>query len=121
MNTILVYSKEEALKKLLEIIPTGSNVMTGGSMTLQEIGFNSILNGSKYNYLKKEILQSHGNKTGQLRRHALTADYYIASINAIAVTGEIVCIDHGGSRISTMPTPKSRSYGHWCKQNCMDP
>jgi hypothetical protein len=42
-------------------------------------------------------------KQAVLRRKSVAADNFIASVNAIAVTGELVACDRSGSRVSAYP------------------
>jgi hypothetical protein len=50
-------SKEEALKRLLALIPPGAEVMTGSSTTLQQIGFVDLLKSGNHPWknLKESI------------------------------------------------------------------
>lgn len=85
-------TKEEALKKVLKMIPKDSLVSWGGSLTLQEIGLKDALKNEGYNYLDPAEPQG-GKEKEQAARQALSADFFLMSSNAIAVTGELVNID----------------------------
>ena len=50
-------TKEEALKKVLEMIPQGSLVSCGGSATLHEIGVHVALKQGGYNFLDPDDAQ----------------------------------------------------------------
>ena len=43
-----VNAKEDALKRLKELIPKNSEVMTGGSTTLEQIGFVNLLKSKNH-------------------------------------------------------------------------
>ncbi|MGB9659885.1 MAG: LUD domain-containing protein [Nitrososphaerales archaeon] len=43
-----VKTKEGALKRLKELIPSGAEIMTGGSTTLEQIGFVDLLKSGKH-------------------------------------------------------------------------
>jgi hypothetical protein len=55
-------TKEEALKKVLEIIPEDSMVFRGGSSTLNEIGLIDSLKKDKYNILDPNASQGGSEK-----------------------------------------------------------
>ena len=102
INVEFVNTKEEALEKLKELIPHGAELMTGGSTTLEEIGFISLLQSKKHKWknLKDEIL-AEKNETNQaeLRKKSVTSEYFIGSVHAIAETGEILIASASGSQI----------------------
>lgn len=106
IKVIVVKNKEEALSTLKDMIPAGSEVMNGSSTTLAEIGFiDYFARGThKWKSLHEEILKENDAiKRADLRRKAVTAQYFIASINAIAKTGELVAADYSGSRVGAFP------------------
>ncbi|MGI6685197.1 MAG: lactate utilization protein [Bacillota bacterium] len=94
-------TKEEALKKVLKMIPKDSLVSWGGSLTLQEIGLKDALKNEGYNYLDPAEPQG-GKEKEQAARQALSADFFLMSSNAIAVTGELVNIDGIGNRVAAL-------------------
>lgn len=94
-------TKEEALKKVLEMIPKESMVSWGGSLTLQEIGLKDALKKGGYNFLDPAE-PAGGKEKEKAARQALSADYFLMSSNAIAVTGELVNIDGIGNRVAAL-------------------
>ncbi len=106
VNVIIVRDGHAALQRLQKIIPSGSQVMTGSSTTLQEIGFIDLLqtNESSWQNVQAKIWnESDENKRAQLRRQALTSEYFVASANALARSGEIIAVDATGSRVGAFP------------------
>ena len=94
-------TKEDALKKVLEMIPKDSIVSCGGSATLHEIGLHDALKNGEYNFLNPDDAQ--GGKAKDIVAHqALSADYYLMSSNAISTTGELVNIDGYGNRVASL-------------------
>lgn len=94
-------TKEDALKKILEIIPKDSMVSCGGSTTLREIGLRAALKNGGYNFLDPDDAQG-GKAKDEVAHQALNADYFLMSSNAISVTGELVNIDGYGNRVSAL-------------------
>lgn len=106
IEVTLVDDRKEALQKLKEMIPKGVSVMTGSSTTLYQIGFMDyyIKEENPWNCLGLEIFEVEDQeKKVDLQRKAETADFFIASTNAIAETGKLVAADASGSRVSAFP------------------
>jgi L-lactate utilization protein LutC len=98
----MIETKEAALTRLKAMIPAGAAVMTGGSTTLKQIGFEAVLvSGSHpWNNLKTEILaEPDAKQRGTLRRQSTLAEYFLGSVHAIAETGEIVVASNTGSQL----------------------
>jgi hypothetical protein len=106
IDVYFVKDKEEALEKIKELIPNNSSVMTGSSTTLYQIGFMRyyLLEENPWVCLGPEIYQEENlEKRITLQRKSEIADYFIASVNAIAETGQLVATDASGSRVSAFP------------------
>jgi L-lactate utilization protein LutC len=102
ITVTLLETKEAALAKLQTMIPAGATVMTGGSVTLQQIGFEALLIGKKHPWrnLKDEILaEKDPIRQAILRKQGTLADYFLASVHAIAETGEILIASATGSQL----------------------
>ena len=91
-----VETKEEALKKALELIPEGSTVTNGGSMSIQEIGLTEALEKGNYNYINRENYEDK--RAAALM--AYDADVFLGSTNAISNDGILVNIDGNSNRVS---------------------
>ena len=91
----------EAVEKALSLMPEGSSVTWGGSMTLTECGLMDALKTANY-----EIIDRDTAKTPQEAREMyakqVMADYYLMSSNAITVDGELVNIDGRANRVSCL-------------------
>ena len=111
MNAIIAKNAGEALNILTTLIPKGSSVMSGSSTTLVEIGFEDYVaeGNSGWKSLREAIvLESDEARRGELRRRSVTADYFLSSANAVAMTGEIVACDASGSRVGAWPFAAGR-------------
>lgn len=93
-------TKEEALKKALELIPEGSVVAWGGSVTMSEIGLSEALHSGKYRLIDRDAAPPEERRN--LMRQGLLADYFISGANAISEDGEIVNIDGNGNRVGAI-------------------
>ena len=98
----LVDTPAQALEKIHELVPAGSDLMTGGSQTLRHIGLEELLMSKNHawNNLKDGILaENNPEKQGKLRAQSTLAQYFLGSVHAIAETGEIVIASGSGSQI----------------------
>lgn len=96
----------QALAKIKELIPPGSEVMNGSSTTLIEIGFQELMDSGKHewNNLKTAVTsENDAQKRAEIRRKTVTAQYFLSGVNAIAMTGELVACDASGSRVGAWP------------------
>jgi len=87
----LVETKEDALKRLQGLIPQGAEVMTGSSITLNQIGFTDLLKSGKHPWKNwKDIIlaEKDGAKQMELRMKSVLSEYFLGSVHAIAETGE---------------------------------
>ncbi|HEX6270789.1 MAG TPA: lactate utilization protein [Anaerolineales bacterium] len=98
----LVETKEVALGRLRTIIPPGSVVMTGSSVTLKQIGFENILISGDHpwrNFKADLLAEKDPVKQSAMRREGTLAEYYLGSVNALAETGELVFASGSGSQL----------------------
>jgi len=99
----LAPDRRTALDKLRSLIPAGAEVMTGSSKTLEEIGLvNALAAGDQpWNNLKAQILaEKDREKQMRLRKLATFADYFLGSVHAITMKGQMVAGSASGSQLS---------------------
>src|ERR1051325_5755804 len=76
----LVDTKEKALERIQEIIPENAVVMTGGSVTLQQIGFEALLISGRHpwrNFKADLLAEKDPAKQSALRRQGTLAEFYL--------------------------------------------
>ena len=89
-------SKEEALKMALDLIPEGSRVAKGGSMSVVEIGLEDAVKNGNYEYCDRAAMKDKR----EAELFAYSADVYLGSVNAITEDGVLVNIDGNSNRVS---------------------
>lgn len=94
-------SKDAALAKALELIPEGSSVGWGGSMSIDEIGLRRAIIDGNYAEIDRDAASSPEEKT-KLMHDILSCDYFITSCNALSEDGIIVNIDGVGNRVAAI-------------------
>lgn len=101
MEGYYVKTKGEALAKALEIIPEGSSVSWGGSMSIAEIGLAQAMKEGNYTVYDRASAKSPEEKK-QIELQAFGCDYFLASSNAVTEDGELVNIDGFGNRVAAI-------------------
>lgn len=102
VNVQFSRTKEEALRKLKELIPAGSSLTTGASETLKEIGFTDCLKTGKHgwtNLKEKIVAEKDPSKQRQLRKQSVLADYFLGSVQAVTQSGEVFVASNTGSQL----------------------
>ena len=96
----IVESGEEAKKRVLELIPSGAEVMHVTSTTLDQIGVSKAIESGNYVSLRK-VLMSIDDETERkdARRKSLSPDYGIGSVQAVTEAGQVVSISASGSQL----------------------
>lgn len=95
-------TKEDALARIKELVPAGASVMNGASRTLEQIGFIEYLKAGQHpwrNLHASIVAEKDPEAQKILRRQALTSDYYLGSVHALAETGEMLIASNTGSQL----------------------
>lgn len=99
MEAYFVKTKEEALKKALELIPEGSSISWGGTASAKEIGLLDAVHEGDYEVYDREEAQTPELKN-EIAHKALDCDFFIGSTNALAENGVMVNIDGNANRVA---------------------
>lgn len=94
-------TKEDALRKALELIPEGSSVGWGGAMSAQQIGLLDAVRAGEYEALDREACATAEEKNA-IARKCLDADVFITGANAMSMDGQMVNIDGFGNRVAAI-------------------
>lgn len=100
-NPVFVATKEEAKKKVLELIPEGAEVMNMTSITLDEIGIPKEINESgRYNAVRPLLMKMDRNTQGEeMRKMGSAPAYTVGSVNAITEEGYVLNATRTGSQL----------------------
>lgn len=91
-----------AVSLIEQLIPAGSIVGYGGSMTLRQTGIMDRLHKMDIHLLDRDSPDISPQEKQELCRQNLTADYFLCSANAISADGKIYNIDGAGSRMAAV-------------------
>lgn len=94
-------TSREAVETALKLMPEGSVISWGGSMSISECGLMDAIKSGSYTLIDRMTA-----KTPQEKRviyaKTVMADYYLMSTNAITMDGELVNIDGFCNRVACL-------------------
>ena len=92
---------EEAVEKVLELIPAGDVVSWGGVATVDELGIKERLRHRGQPVIDRDTAHTPEERMAMLHQ-ALTCDTFLMSSNAISEDGQLVNIDGMGNRVAAL-------------------
>ncbi|MBI2327108.1 lactate utilization protein [Candidatus Curtissbacteria bacterium] len=97
----VVENGEAAKKRVLELIPEKSEVMTMTSMTLEEIGIAKEIDESgRYDAIRPKLLKMDYKTQGrEMRKLANVPDWTIGSVHAVTEDGHLLIASNSGSQL----------------------
>lgn len=100
-------TKEEALAKAIELIPSSDVISWGGSVSIEQVGLLDYVLNNNFKVINRDLAKSQEEKNNLLRQ-AMMCDTYLMGSNAISEDGQLVNIDCVGNRTAAlMFGPKS--------------
>lgn len=101
MEAFYCGTAQEAKDLVLSMIPEGSVVTSGGSVTLEQTGIFRELQTDKYSYVGRSFSDDPKEVQAQYARQ-VQADYFLLSTNAFTAEGELVNIDGSSNRMAML-------------------
>ena len=98
MKGFYAKDRKEALRIALDLIPEGSSITMGGSVSAAEIGLVDAVKNGNYEFIDR-------NEAADRRQAALAAydvDVFLASCNAMTEDGVLINIDGNANRVSAI-------------------
>ena len=92
---------DEAVEKVLSLIPEGDTVSWGGVMTVDELGIKERLRQRNQSVIDRDTAKTPEERTAMLHQ-ALGCDTFLMSSNAISEDGQLVNIDGFGNRVAAL-------------------
>ena len=100
-------TKEEALKKALELIPEGASVGWGGALSAEQIGLMEAIHAGNYKAIDRSRAKDQQERD-QMQKDMMFADVFLTGANGLSMDGQMVNIDGTGNRVAaTIYGPKS--------------
>lgn len=102
ISAFYVNNRRQALEKVMSLIPRGSVVGLGDSLTLKQIGVVEALTKGNYTFLNPWKPGISLEESIKLKKRALTSDAFVTGTNAVTLDGKIVNVDGHGNRVAAM-------------------
>ncbi len=102
VEVLVVDTGEEARDEVLARIPAGSEVYSGKSKTLEDIGvFDAIHDPGAYDAIRPKLMAMDRATQGrEMRKLGSTADTIVGSVNAITADGALVAASATGNQLA---------------------
>lgn len=100
-QVVICENLTEAREKALALIDPEKVVAFGGSETLKDSQLIEALYERQQPIINRELVKDLAERH-QLMKKALTADYFLTSINGISEDGELVNVDSVGNRVAAI-------------------
>ena len=94
-------TREEAIEKIMALIPAEDTVSWGGTATVDELGIKELLRQRGQKLLDRDTAKDADERMA-IMRAGLTADTFLMSSNAITEGGELYNIDGNGNRVAAL-------------------
>ncbi|MEG1426982.1 MAG: lactate utilization protein [Oscillospiraceae bacterium] len=101
INAYFAESHEEAAALIESMVPTGSIISCGGSVTLSESGVLALMKSGKYHFLDRSGANTP-EEVSKIYAAAHNCDVYFTSANAITENGELYNVDGNGNRTAAI-------------------
>lgn len=98
-NAVMAQDKDDARRIVMDMIPQGSTIAVGGSVTLNETGILDEIRKPEYKFIDRYNTNSFEEMLDKYRE-GYYADVFVSSTNAITMDGSLVNIDCTGNRTS---------------------
>ncbi len=101
IQPIVVDKADDAKAKVLEILPTGAEIMTMTSVTLDAIGIAEEINESgRYDAAKPKLFgMDRETQASEMRQLGAAPDWVVGSVHAVTEAGQVVIVSATGSQL----------------------
>lgn len=103
MNVYIAENRDEARRIVLSLIPEGSSVASGGSVTLDQCGILDALRAdNKYNFIDRYAPNVTKENRDEIFRVSAASDVYLTGANAIISDGRLYNVDGNSNRVAAI-------------------
>jgi L-lactate utilization protein LutB len=99
IDVVQVKNKKEASEFILKMIPNGSKIGYGGSVTLEQVGVLEKIKTSDFVLFDRSKVFMRNRDGYELAQKALLSDFFLSGANAVTLDGKIVNRDKYGNRV----------------------
>ena len=102
IHTLIAETGEDAKRMFFELVPDGSEVFLGASVTLEKLGIKDIIDKSgRFDALRPRMFAMDRQTQGrEIRKLGGAPDYAAGSVNAVTEAGQVMSASNTGSQLS---------------------
>lgn len=102
IRTVVVENRQEARKKLLELLPEKAEVFLGSSVTLQELGVSEDIDHSgRYDSVRVRLAKMDRATQGrEMVKMGAVPEYMVGSVHAVTESGSVLIASNTGSQLA---------------------
>jgi len=101
IKTLIAETGEEARRMFFELVPEGSEVFLGASVTLEQLGIkNEIEQSGRFDALRpKMFAMDRATQAREIRKLGAGPDYAAGSVHAVTEQGQVLIASNTGSQL----------------------
>jgi hypothetical protein len=105
-DVVVLQTGAEAKAEVLKRIPDGTQIHSGKSKTLEDIGlFDTLMESDQYDFVRKQTLKmDRSTQAREMLKLGATPDLMINSVQAVTEAGQLVVVSASGSQIGAIST-----------------
>ena len=105
-EVVVVQTGAEAKAEVLRRIPDGTQIHSGKSKTLEDMGlFDTLMGSDQYDFVRKQTLKmDRSTQAREMLKLGATPDLMINSVQAVTEAGQLVVVSASGSQIGAIST-----------------
>jgi hypothetical protein len=110
IEAVVLAGREEARRRVLELVPEGAEVNWAKSKSLEDLGLEKeFLESGRYDALRNRYMKMDRATQGrEIRKLSAAPDYMLGSVNAVTEKGELVTVSYSGSQIGPYASSAGR-------------
>jgi LUD domain len=100
IEAVVVDDGGEARRRVLELVPEGSEVHSGKSKTIEDLGLLEDFGSGRYDWVRGRYMKLDRRTQGrEIRKISATPDYMLGSVQAVTEDGVLVLASYSASQI----------------------
>ncbi len=100
INVYISKDREDAKRKVFELLPKEAEIMTMTSVSLDTLGISNEIESGSYNSVRKKLQGMDRNTQGlEMQRLGAAAEWVIGSVHAVTQDGRVMIASNTGSQL----------------------
>jgi len=101
INVYISKDREDAKRKVFELLPREADIMTMTSVTLDTLGISNEIESGSYSSIRKKLQSMDRDTQGlEMQRLGAAPEWVIGSVHAVTQDGKVMIASNTGSQLS---------------------